>query len=106
MEAPNGNDITDHYQEVVHRFTSDAGFREHLAKKRSNISMLHIIAADLGDLDMVKLTLEEGARNEATDNRGLTALHLACLKGHVEIAETLLERGTNISAKSKDESRP
>jgi ankyrin repeat protein len=38
------------------------------------------------------LLLEKGAEPNAADNYGNTALHRACSKGHMKIAEILLDQ--------------
>nr|MCR4623632.1 ankyrin repeat domain-containing protein [Alphaproteobacteria bacterium] len=48
--------------------------------------------------DLVKRLLESGANVNASNGRGITALHLAAQEGYAEIAELLIEQGANVNA--------
>src|SRR5262249_862512 len=54
-------------------------------------------AADKGQGEVVRLLLRRGANVDAADSDGWTALMWACRGGHLDIAETLLARGADIS---------
>ncbi|XP_078000599.1 uncharacterized protein LOC144453197 [Glandiceps talaboti] len=75
------------------------------------ISNFHVIralldAAEAGDDEGVKRSLEEGADIESTKskyyNSDYTALHLASKNGHDAVVLTLLEKGAKIEAKTTD----
>lgn len=58
-------------------------------------------ASTEGDLERVRTLLSEGADTEATtDSTGSTPLLLACSKGHIRVAELLIENGANIYARN------
>ena len=52
-----------------------------------------LAATDNGDVSLVTLYLDAGAPIDYV-NDGLTPLHLACGRGHLEIANLLLDRGS------------
>ena len=54
-------------------------------------------AAKRGDVDLLRLLLENGHEVDTQDANGLTALHLAALHNRVEAAVLLLEHGANPS---------
>ena len=49
-----------------------------------------ISAASKGSPDLVKLFCDRGAATDAVDHQGQTALHKACISGHVETVRVLL----------------
>ena len=51
---------------------------------------------------MAWLLLDRGANIEAKDTNGNTALRLAVVEGHKDIARLLLDRGADIEAKDVD----
>ena len=60
-------------------------------------------AARDGDLPLVKSLIGQGTSvDEACDFKGWTALHFAAHRGHVAIAEFLLDQGANVSVRDKD----
>jgi ankyrin repeat protein len=56
-----------------------------------------IHAADLGQLEIVKLLTGKGADIHATTSRAETALHLAAARGHEEVVAYLLDNGAQAS---------
>ncbi|MEJ2434291.1 MAG: ankyrin repeat domain-containing protein [Pseudolabrys sp.] len=50
---------------------------------------------------VAKLLLDHGARLDAADNRGRTALMIAAQTGHLEMVDLLLSRGANRSLRDK-----
>ena len=61
-----------------------------------------ISAAAEGCLDLVQLLCERGASTDAVDPRGQTALHRACISGHVETVRILVAQ-TRQQINSKDD---
>ena len=57
-----------------------------------------IWASEGGHRDIVHLLCERDADINATDNRGLTALHLAVKNGKIAVVELLLKQGANSEA--------
>jgi ankyrin repeat protein len=54
----------------------------------------------VGANEIVQLLLDAGARVNATDAEGRTALHHACGGGHVEVARLLISRGAALTART------
>jgi ankyrin repeat protein len=54
----------------------------------------------MGDIEVVKKHLVDGAELETKDFRGWTPLHYAAYRGHKEIAELLIAKGANVNAKN------
>jgi len=54
-------------------------------------------AAKAGTLEAVKQHLAGGANVESRNQEGLTALHMAALKGHIKVAELLIAKGANVN---------
>ena len=63
-------------------------------------------AAENGDLIKVQTALKNGANPNTKINAGLTPLHVAAYRGHVEIVKLLLERGADPNTKDKSGSTP
>ena len=62
-----------------------------------------LLAARYGNLEIVKILLEKKADVNATDsNEGMTPLMRACLSGHIDIIEFLLNHNVNINIKDND----
>ena len=60
-------------------------------------------AAESGDLAVVKLFVESGMSVHTPDNDyGLTVLHFAAWKGHLEVVEYLVGQGADVNAKTDD----
>ena len=56
------------------------------------------VASALGHVDIVRALLEQGARVDAPDAHGRTALMLAADNGEVEVVRLLAEKGANLNA--------
>ena len=52
-----------------------------------------------GDIDLVRIFLEKCSHLDHTGCGSVTALHLACLMGHLEVTQALAQRGANIEAR-------
>lgn len=59
-----------------------------------------VLAANSGDLEMVKLLHEKGADLEASDRRGRTPLHAAAENGDIGLLAWLLDNGANPRART------
>lgn len=59
-------------------------------------------AAALGDVEAVTSLLAGGAKVDAADHTGRTALHLAALHGQAEVARVLLAAGADVRARTDD----
>jgi ankyrin repeat protein len=59
-------------------------------------------AAYMNNLPEVRRLLSVGADVNAKDNNGITPLHWACNKGHVQVFQALLEHGVVIEATDND----
>jgi ankyrin repeat protein len=69
-----------------------------LGRSTSETPGIHT-AARLGDLEAVIRELESGADIYSRDPNGNTPLHLAAFNGHREVAQKLLERGTDVNVR-------
>lgn len=49
------------------------------------------VAAQMGNVDIVKMLLETGAKKQVVDRAGSTPPSLALLNGHVKVAKLLLK---------------
>ena len=64
-------------------------------------------AVQKGQVKNVEKFLSDGADANMEDKeRGLSALMVACIEGHYEIAQALLSNGANVNAKSSDNLTP
>lgn len=86
-------------QEAVHlrdlalaRLRLDEGADPNIGEGRYDGSLL-MIAARMGDLEIVNLLLDYGANAEATDDRGSTSPIEASMRGHIAVVKSLLDRG-------------
>lgn len=62
------------------------------ASDRDSITPL-ILAANLGDLETVKILIKSGADMNITDRMNSSALHYACMRFHADIAKELIMNG-------------
>lgn len=60
-----------------------------------------LVAADIGDVEIMKLLLDAGARIEAKNDLGLTPIMIATLRKNHEAVEFLLFRGCNVNATTR-----
>ena len=58
-------------------------------------------AAKQGDVEAVRSLLDGGADPNEAHGDGLTALHIAAERGHVGIAELLIDAGAEVGAKTR-----
>ena len=62
-----------------------------------------LLAAEGGDLAVVKLFVESGMSvHTAANDYGLTVLHRAAWKGHTDVVRYLVEQGADVNAKTDD----
>ncbi|MGB6064639.1 MAG: ankyrin repeat domain-containing protein [Desulfomonilaceae bacterium] len=66
---------------------------------RINWALMEAICRN--DLNQVQKVLDLGANVNSRDDRGETALMVACFEGHAEIVGLLLKRGADVNAKTK-----
>lgn len=62
------------------------------ALDRDSVSPL-ILAANYGDLEIVKMLIKHGAHVNQTDRMNSSALHYACMRFHADIARELIQHG-------------
>jgi ankyrin repeat protein len=65
-----------------------------------------ISAADMGQLEIVKLLVERGVDVDATTVDGVTPLMYAAQNGHTEIMEYLISRGADVNATPHNDVTP
>ena len=63
-------------------------------------------ASENGDLFRVREFIENGVKVSSTNEQGNTALHLAALRGHVEIAKVLIQNGAKVNAENECQKVP
>ena len=59
-----------------------------------------LVAADIGDMEILQMLLDAGAHIEAKNDIGLTALMIATLEGNAKMLSFLLSKRANINARS------
>ena len=62
------------------------------AKDRDSVTPL-ILAANLGDANIVQVLIKSGADTNLTDRMNSSALYYACMRFHGEIAKELIQNG-------------
>lgn len=63
-------------------------------------------AAGDGDLQKVRELLLDGADVRKRDNKDNTPLHEACRKGHIAVADCLVQAGADVNATSTNQMTP
>ena len=63
---------------------------------------LLFVVAENGNLEIIKMLVENGAEVDATDSRDQTALQRASMKGHIAIVAYLLDHHANVHHTDKD----
>ena len=58
-------------------------------------------AVGASDIDQVQKLIDHGEDFNEVDRRGNTPLHVAALRGHLEIAEFLISKGAEVNAKTR-----
>ena len=58
-------------------------------------------AVRMGDIEVVKLLVENEAKIDAKDTNGYASLHIAAQNGHLEIIKHLIENGAQIEERGK-----
>ena len=77
----------------------EAGARSAVvARNREQNTALHAALAGKGDLQVVRLLIEAGARPDARAGKGVTPLHLAASRGSLEAITLLVEAGARPEA--------
>ncbi len=66
-------------------------------------TLLQCAAAESGNIDIVKVLIQNGADVNAVDENKQSALHHAAEYGDVELAKVLLENGADVNAIDGDE---
>ena len=66
------------------------------AKARNDVTPLHLAACS-GNVETIKLLLNNGANINITDDDGNTALHLAAKRGRANAISVLLESGSDVN---------
>ena len=61
-----------------------------------------MLASEFGRLDVLRLTINEGAYLLARDKNGFTTLIVSVQFGHTEIARLFIQEGVNCNANNTD----
>ena len=72
-----------------------------VATNSQRVAIIHSAAA-AGNVDMVRLLLEKGARVNVVQEGGFTPLHEAAAQGNQAMAELLINAGADLSARTAD----
>ena len=67
----------------------------------SSLPSLLLQACSDGDIDRVRVLLDEGVGVDSADEAGQTGLHLATTTGHVPVLHLLCKRGADVDRRSK-----
>lgn len=102
MDALLDTAIKTHDGELAERVVKYVG---NVNAKSGGVYVLHW-AAETGDLKIVKLLLDGGAKLEPKTHYDDTPLHWAAGKGHLEIVEELVKRGAKVNRKNGDGMTP
>jgi ankyrin repeat protein len=96
-EEQEGRELRSHFTHQTHTTPpATTGKRKLLAAKEKDKDQLLLKAARNGDEKALRRALQQGFDVEAKQKRdGMTALNLACWKGHFEMAHALLEKKAN-----------
>jgi ankyrin repeat protein len=91
-----------------HRLAIAKFLLEHNAKinTQSEMGTALMAATYKGDKEMVNLLLQYNPNTNLTDNKGTTALHLACIFNFNEIARLLLNHKANTNHKDAQNKTP
>jgi uncharacterized protein len=79
---------------------------QELTRKQRAAELALIEAAEQGKLDLVRRMLAEGAKIDARDGRGCTALLAATHGNQVAVARLLIERGADVNGKDAIQDTP
>jgi len=71
--------------------------------KAANLERSLLAAVDQGDLAAAKKSLEQGAKVDARNDKGRTALSLAVSAGQLQIIKALVEKGADVNARTPTE---
>ena len=98
-----------HIEELSRHALEDIGLTVNecrLAREKPRRELEALLqAAEKGDVEALRTALE-GADVNAVGEDQDTALHLACLYGHLEAAQELLRAGAQVNALDEDSSTP
>lgn len=89
---------------------STSSYAKHFApappqRRRHRGDNLHL-AASRGKIYRVQACLASGQDPNAVDERGYSALYIACVHGHVDVAKVLLRAGAKVNALTPDGMSP
>eukprot|EP00899_Mesostigma_viride_P029480 jgi/Mesvir1/9717/Mv12188-RA.1 len=91
----------DQQMELVKMLLAQKGGEALQAADEAGDTLLHYTAR-MGDGQLVKQLLQEGAPIDAANKGGVLPLHAAVEKGHVDVARELMDNGADVNSLTKD----
>ena len=86
--------------------SNDPGSTDESSERSAALGLSLLEASLKNDVAEVGKLLADGVNPDATDDRGSTSLHIACLFGYEEVATLLLDAGGSAEIVNADKSRP
>jgi ankyrin repeat protein len=83
--------------DAMHAFIADADIE--IKDRRGHTALM--LAAENGNVEMVKALIDKDAKIEEKNNDGMTALMFAAANGNVELVKALIDKGAKIEEKNK-----
>lgn len=95
-----GDAVDEH--DILAKMETDKALVEVPSPRKGTIKILHGSEGDIIKVGAVFVTYEGGIEVHAKDKDGLTPLHWAANRGHIEDIKALVEAGAEVQAKDRD----
>jgi ankyrin repeat protein len=91
----------------IFRYLIDNGAPVNNSGKNHTPPLAYIARGDKAErADKIQMLLEHGARVNAADPKGRTALHGAAVSGHMRVMKVLLDHGADVTVRDHDGQTP